>query len=118
MGREESGAGVEYRIRVKVYKGSENLSINRVWVGSKAFVPEVKKVAGVEEKYRFQKGDELLITFVDWINKPNDFPGTGSVESQNHPSYKGAGLIKYKTSTKEGSVLISDFRKLPEEVGL
>jgi len=118
MGREESGAGVEYKIRIKVYKGSEQLSFTRVWIGSKGFVPEIRNVSGTGKKYHFQKGDELMIRLVDWTHRPQGLPEPVQMEDKSPPDYKGAGLIIYQAGRKEKSTLIPVFRKLPEEIGL
>ena len=118
MGREESGSGVEYKVRVKVNKGSEQLSFTRVWVGSKSFVPEIKNVTGAWKKYFFQKGDELLIVFIHWSRPPTGFSTDKSDDVGNPAGYKGEGLIVYQKGRKEKSALIPVFRKLPEEIGL
>ena len=118
MGREESGSGVEYKVRIKVNKGSDRLSFSRVWVGSKSFIPEIKNVTRTGRKYHFQKGDELLVVFIQWTQYPTGFSAGRSDDAGPPPVYGGDGLIIYQKGRKEKSVLIPVFRKLPEETDL
>ena len=118
MGREESGSGVEYKIRIKVNKGSEQLFFSRVWVGSKSFIPEIKNITRAGRKYHFQKGDELLVVFIQWTQYPTGFSTGRSDDEGPLPDFKGDGLLIYQKGRKEKSVLIPVFRKLPEEIGL
>ena len=118
-GRERSGSGIQYRIWLKTYKNSDKLEIIAVWVDQVMYNPRILVDSDLQNAEGFQKGDTLLLTFTEWIHKPElgDKIVTESTTKEPPPGkFKGEGIIEGKIGRKTFYKEIDHFRKLdPKE---
>lgn len=117
-GRERSGSGIHYWIQVKVFKNSEKLSFESVWVGKDQFVPEVRTNSGGKTKVYF-KNDTLQLFFTKWLHYPekDDITVTSDLLSQKPAmDFKAEGLIVYTLKDRTFFYEIPTFRKLEPRI--
>ncbi len=117
-GRERSGSGIHYWIQVKVFKNSEKLSFESIWVGKDQFVPEVRINSGGKTKVYF-KNDTLQLFFTKWLRYPekDDIAVTSDLLSQKPAmDFKGEGLIVYTLKDRTFFYEILTFRKLEPRI--
>lgn len=113
-GRYETGRGTDYIIKIKARGGSENLVIDKLWVGEDFYeVIAIKNPAKKADHY-FEKGDTLYIMAGKKIQP--DINGsmvkvTGKT-LKTPKEFAGAALLVYTWKGKEKFLEVKEFRIL------
>lgn len=113
-GRYESGRGTDYILTLKARGGSENLVIDKLWVGEVLYEVYAVKDRAKRSDREFDKGDTIYVQAGKKL-KPDE---TGKMVTVSGKEVSppvdnpGAALLSYTWKGKRKHLEIDDFREL------
>ncbi len=114
-GREESGSGINYRIKIVTNKKSSLIQFKKIWLNGRIYELKIKGKGSTG----FSKGDTLLLTFTVW--QPNSEHQMSVQEKEAllpelPEKFSGKNVIEWKKRRKIHFKELPEFRKLPPRV--
>ncbi len=114
-GREESGSGVHYRIRLVAMKNPNLIQFKHVWLKGEKYKPKLMN----NEKEGFSKGDTLLLTFTVWEpGSEQEIKGSklDTTHSVLPAKYESLNVIEWQKRKKIHFEALPEFNKLPARI--
>lgn len=115
-GQPMTGFGTYYVLHFTTTCSSEDLSIDKLWVGNKFYVLDFYIDSNIQAVYNFKTGDSLSIRFSFrdyWSNYiPIDFDRDYNV-AEPPIDYKTEAMIEYTYLNKKRYYLIKELEELP-----
>ncbi len=117
-----SGAGIKYRINLKVNKSSKDLTFDKLWIGDKCIDMEVAKGKIYRSNVEFSKNDTITI-LANRITIPQKERREGKIVTKDLPKencgdekipyeYKGEALIGYLYKGKRKYFEVKEVKEL------
>ena len=113
-GREKSGYGTRYNIKLFAQKSSKKLKIDQLWIGEEFF--DVKPIKDPKRKndHNFSKNDTIYLYVKHHIHTDEEMKKAQKEKKLLKPpyNYQGAALIGYKVRNKRKYKVIDKFTEL------
>ena len=113
-GREKSGYGTRYNIKLFAQKDSKKLKIDQLWIGEEYF--DVKPIKNPKHKndHEFSKNDTIYLYVKHHIHTDEEMKKAQKEKKIVKPPYNylGAALIGYKLRNKRKYKVIEKFTEL------
>ena len=113
-GRQKSGYGTRYNIKLLAQKDSKKLKIDQVWIGEEYF--EVKPIKNPKQRndHKFSKNDTIYLYIKHHIHTDERMKDAQKDKKIVKPPYKyqGSALIGYKIRNKRKYKLVDKITEL------
>ena len=112
-GRERSGHGTRYTVKILAEKDSRKLKIDQLWIGDKYFAVKPVKDPKYRNDHDFSKNDTVFLYVKDHI-----YPDMVNKKTNNETivklpyKYEGAALVGYKLRNKRKYKVIKKILEL------
>ncbi|MBU0765974.1 MAG: hypothetical protein KJ607_14200 [Bacteroidetes bacterium] len=115
-GRPGSSRSINYTFVLKVYRSSEKLTIDQLWVGDRQLAIKQQYFPG-KDSLQFEKNDTVRFVAGEILVLPDFETGTDTsitviIKSLPPVSYEGAALIGYLSGKKRRYLVIDHFKTL------
>jgi hypothetical protein len=112
-GIKNGGKGTSYRITCISSSSSEDLKIDKLWIGQDLLEAKAFKYTGITPEEKFAPGDTIIIEASRFTSGHGENLEQSKANIPPPIKYKGEGLIGYRCGKKTKYRSVKKFEELP-----